>query len=188
MARRSLPTTLRLANRESKLLAGSIVRVAVKQDQTRAVRLPRSVRRAQLLDAALEVFTSQGYHSAAMDDIAERAGVSKPVLYQHFPSKLDLYLALLDSGAEDLIAKIKEALDSTRDNRKRVTAAVAVYFSFVDDSAEAFRLLFETDLLTRSRCENGSSGQMTNAPRSCEKSSLKTPDSVPRNPQCSPSA
>jgi AcrR family transcriptional regulator len=135
-----------LANREIKLLAGSIGRVPVKQEQTRAVRLPRSVRRAQLLDAALEVFTSQGYHSAAMDDIAERAGVSKPVLYQHFPSKMDLYLALLDSGAEDLIAKIKEALESTRDNRMRVTAAIAVYFSFVDDSAEAFRLLFETDL------------------------------------------
>ena len=104
------------------------------------------MRRAQLLEAALEVFTSQGYHAAAMDDIAERAGVSKPVLYQHFPSKLDLYLALLDSGAEDLIAQIRNALESTRDNRKRVTAAVAVYYSFVDDSAEAFRLLFETDL------------------------------------------
>ncbi len=118
----------------------------VKQEPSRATRLPRSVRRAQLLDAALEVFTSQGYHAAAMDDIADRAGVSKPVLYQHFPSKLDLYLALLDAGAEDLIAKIKDALVSTRDNRQRVTAAVAVYFTFVDDSAEAFRLLFETDL------------------------------------------
>lgn len=118
----------------------------MKQEPVRATRLPRSVRRAQLLDAALEVFTSQGYHAAAMDDIAERAGVSKPVLYQHFPSKLDLYLALLDAGAEDLIGKIKDALDSTRDNRQRVTAAVAVYFTFVDDSAEAFRLLFETDL------------------------------------------
>lgn len=81
-----------------------------------------------------------------MDEIADRAGVSKPVLYQHFPSKLDLYLALLDTGAADLIAKIKGALESTRDNRQRVTAAVAVYFTFVDDSAQAFRLLFETDL------------------------------------------
>ena len=54
--------------------------------------MPRKARRAQLLDAALEVFVAQGYHSAAMDDIADRAGVSKPVLYQHFPGKLDLYL------------------------------------------------------------------------------------------------
>ncbi len=60
------------------------------------VRLPRDERRALLLNAALEVFTVSGYHAAAMDEIADRAGVSKPVLYQHFPSKLDLYLALLD--------------------------------------------------------------------------------------------
>ena len=59
-------------------------------------RLPRDERRAQLLVAALEVFTASGYHSAAMDEIADRAKVSKPVLYQHFPSKLDLYLAVLD--------------------------------------------------------------------------------------------
>jgi AcrR family transcriptional regulator len=96
--------------------------------------------------AALYVFTTKGYHAAAMDDIAERAGVSKPVLYQHFSSKLDLYLALLDSGSQELIAKIRDALTSTRDNRQRVLAAVQAYFSFVDDSAEEFRLLFETDL------------------------------------------
>ena len=63
----------------------------------RPTRLPRSARRKQLLEAAQEVFVAQGYHAAAMDDIAERAGVSKPVLYQHFPGKLELYLALLDT-------------------------------------------------------------------------------------------
>jgi len=57
-------------------------------------RLPRDERRAILLSAALEVFTVSGYHAASMDEIADRAGVSKPVLYQHFPSKLDLYLAV----------------------------------------------------------------------------------------------
>ena len=50
-----------------------------------SARLPREERRAQVLRAAREVFVAQGYHTAAMDDIAERAGVSKPVLYQHFP-------------------------------------------------------------------------------------------------------
>ena len=53
-------------------------------------RLPRDERRAILLTAALEVFTVSGYHAASMDEIADRANVSKPVLYQHFPSKLDL--------------------------------------------------------------------------------------------------
>ncbi len=59
------------------------------EQKPRGGRMPRSARRAQLLDSALEVFVASGYHAAAMDDIAERAGVSKPVLYQHFPGKLE---------------------------------------------------------------------------------------------------
>ena len=77
---------------------------------SRGTRLPRDQRRAQLLDAANEVFTSKGYHAAAMDDIADAAGVSKPVLYQHFPSKLDLYLALLDQSCDRLVEIVEEAL------------------------------------------------------------------------------
>ena len=60
----------------------------VDAPRPRGGRLPRRERRVQLLDSALEVFVAQGYHAAAMDDIADRAGVSKPVLYQHFPGKL----------------------------------------------------------------------------------------------------
>ena len=115
----------------------------------RGSRLPRKARRAQLLGAAQEVFVAQGYHAAAMDDIAERAGVSKPVLYQHFPSKLELYLALLDQHAESLVARVREALASTTDNRLRVAASVAAYFDFVDGEGTdegAFRLVFESDL------------------------------------------
>ena len=77
-------------------------------------------RRAQLLDAAQAVFVQSGYHAAAMDDIADRAGVSKPVLYQHFPGKLDLYLALLDKHCEALEPLVREALESTHDNKERV--------------------------------------------------------------------
>src|SRR5436190_3116831 len=113
------------------------------QTAGRPVRLPRSARRKQLLAAAQEVFVAQGYHAAAMDDIAERAGVSKPVLYQHFPGKLDLYLALLDQHATDLVKKVRMALASTTDNRQRVEASVAAYFDFVDgegtDGEGAFR-------------------------------------------------
>jgi AcrR family transcriptional regulator len=113
----------------------------------RGQRLPRSQRRAQLLSVALEVFVGQGYHAAAMDDIADRAGVSKPVLYQHFPSKLDLYLALLDAGADALVAAVQRALDSTQDNKQRVTATIAAYLDFVDAPDTPFRLVFESDLM-----------------------------------------
>ena len=96
-------------------------------------RLPRSARRKQLLGAAQEVFVAQGYHAAAMDEIAERAGVSKPVLYQHFPSKLELYLALLDLHADALERQVRNALESTTDNHDRVFRCVEVYFDFVDE-------------------------------------------------------
>jgi AcrR family transcriptional regulator len=114
--------------------------------RTRSTRLPRSARRAQLLGAAQEVFVAQGYHAAAMDDIAERAGVSKPVLYQHFPGKLDLYLALLDQHAEAMVAAVRAALASTSDNKLRVAATIEAYFRFVDEDGGAFRLVFESDL------------------------------------------
>jgi AcrR family transcriptional regulator len=109
-------------------------------------RLPRPARRRQLLGAAQEVFVAQGYHAAAMDEIAERAGVSKPVLYQHFPGKLDLYLALLDESAEELVGIVREALSSTTDNKQRVPATFQAFFDYVSDSGEAFRLVFESDL------------------------------------------
>jgi AcrR family transcriptional regulator len=113
---------------------------------SRGTRLPRTARRAQLLRAAQEVFVQQGYHAAAMDDIADRAGVSKPVLYQHFPSKLELYLALLDQRSADLIGAVREALASTHDNKLRVEATIAAYFEFVDREGAPFRLVFESDL------------------------------------------
>jgi AcrR family transcriptional regulator len=112
----------------------------------RPMRLPRSARRKQLLAAAQQIFVAHGYHAAAMDDIAERAGVSKPVLYQHFPGKLELYLALLDTHCDAIIAKVRDAMLSTTDNRERVRGAVRAYFEFVDHESEAFRLVFESDL------------------------------------------
>jgi AcrR family transcriptional regulator len=81
-----------------------------------------------------------------MDDIAERAGVSKPVLYQHFPGKLELYLALLDTHCDALVAKVRGALVATTDNKERVAGANRAYFDFVGDESEAFRLIFESDL------------------------------------------
>jgi len=112
----------------------------------RPTRMPRSARRSQLLAAAQDVFVAQGYHAAAMDDIAERAGVSKPVLYQHFPGKLELYLALLDTHCDALIEQIRAAMAATSDNKERVRGATHAYFDFVSHESEAFRLVFESDL------------------------------------------
>jgi AcrR family transcriptional regulator len=108
--------------------------------------MPRRERRAQLLDSALEVFVAQGYHAAAMDDIADRAGVSKPVLYQHFPGKLDLYLALLDASCDAIIDSCRQALAATHDNKQRVEATIDAFYRYVAGDSGAFRLVFESDL------------------------------------------
>lgn len=119
---------------------------ASPQTRPAGARLPRALRRRQLLGAAQEIFVAQGYHAAAMDEIAERAGVSKPVLYQHFPGKLELYLALLDEGGDALTATVRGALASTTDNKQRVTATFTAFFDFVGSAGKAFRLVFESDL------------------------------------------
>ena len=116
------------------------------EQKPRGGRMPRNARRAQLLESALEVFVAQGYHAAAMDDIAERAGVSKPVLYQHFPGKLELYLALLDQSCDTIVERCREALDSTEDNKQRVAATMNVFYDYVANAHGAFRLVFESDL------------------------------------------
>jgi AcrR family transcriptional regulator len=107
---------------------------------------PAPARRTSRLRAAQDVFVAQGFHAAAMDDIADRAGVSKPVLYQHFPGKRELYLALLEEQVDHLAERVAEAMSSTDDNRARVDAAVGAYYDFIDAEGEAFRLVFESDL------------------------------------------
>jgi AcrR family transcriptional regulator len=97
-----------------------------------------------------------------MDEIAERAGVSKPVLYQHFPGKLELYLALLDESVDELAGLVRDALSSTTDNKQRVPATFRAFFDFVGGTGEAFRLVFESDLSNepevRARLNRGISG------------------------------
>jgi AcrR family transcriptional regulator len=81
-----------------------------------------------------------------MDDIAERAGVSKPVLYQHFPGKLELYLALLDRAVDTVIEGTRTALESTEDNKQRVAATMHAFYTYVASEEGEFRLVFESDL------------------------------------------
>jgi len=100
-----------------------------------------------LLEAAQEVFVSSGYHAAAMDEIADRAGVSKPVLYQHFPGKMELYLALLDDANEQLTAAVLAALQTATTDAERVAATMDAYFEFVSRERTPYRLVFESDLV-----------------------------------------
>src|SRR5215469_7151973 len=145
---------------QNQLIGSEAVVTATPQTRLLGPRLPKPARRRQLLSAAQEVFVAQGYHAAAMDEIAERAGVSKPVLYQHFPGKLELYLALLDESIDALNAAVRTALESTSDNKQRVSATFTAFFDFVGSTGQAFRLVFESDLrnepAVRSRLDESS--------------------------------
>src|SRR3954464_8967843 len=134
--------------RRAKSAAGDGTTGRAPAGNRRGNRLPRDERRGQLLIAASEVFVDRGYHAAGMDEIADRAGVSKPVLYQHFSSKLELYLAVLQRHVDNLVTGVREALRTTTDNRQRLRAAVQAFFDFVEHDGQGYRLIFENDYVT----------------------------------------
>lgn len=105
-------------------------------------RLPAPRRRRQLLDVALRLFGELGYHQTSMDALAEAAGVTKPVLYQHFGSKRDLYLEVLGDVGSQLMDAVVDATRTTGHPREQVEAGFRAYFRFVAAHAGAFRLLF----------------------------------------------
>lgn len=106
-------------------------------------RMRGAERRAQLLDVARRVFGKSGFHGVSMEEVATEAGVTKPILYDHFPSKKELYLALLESDLNVLHQNVREALNSPIGNRERIRASFEAYFDFVQEEADGFRLLMQ---------------------------------------------
>lgn len=107
-----------------------------------STRLPAPERRRQLLDVALTVFAARGYHATSMNDVAEAAGVTKPVLYQHFRSKRALYLELLEDVGGRLQDAIGKATATADGPRGQVHSGFRAYFDFVASQQPAFHLLF----------------------------------------------
>lgn len=104
-------------------------------------RMPAPERRRQLLDTATRVFAETGFHETTMALIAETAGVTKPVLYQHFASKRDLYLAVLDDVGERLRSAVLVAAGTADSPRAQVDAGFRAYVRFVVEDRWGFRLL-----------------------------------------------
>ncbi|MGH9243988.1 MAG: TetR/AcrR family transcriptional regulator [Acidimicrobiales bacterium] len=105
-------------------------------------RLPAVRRRRQLLDVARHVFAARGFHPTSMNEIAEAAGVTKPVLYQHFRSKRQLFLLLLDDVGGQLRESIGKATSEAHAPRQQVEVGFRAYFRFVAQNQEAFQVLF----------------------------------------------
>ena len=111
-----------------------------------AKRLPADIRRQQLLDVSLKLFAAHGFEATTMDDIAEAAGVTKPLLYQHFASKRALYVELCDGVARSLLEAIGKAVVAAEGPRQRVEGGFAAYFQLVVSQADAFALLIGSDV------------------------------------------
>ena len=105
-------------------------------------RLSATARREQLLDVALDVFARAGYHETSMNDVAEAAGVTKPVLYQHFESKRELYQALLDEVGARMLNAIATGTTNADDGRSRTELGFRAYFRWVANDHAAFMLLY----------------------------------------------
>ena len=89
------------------------------------------------------MFGTSGFHAVSMEAVAKEAGVTKPILYDHFPSKRELYLALIDADLAVLREEVHKALAAPTGNRERIRASFQAYFDFVDEHAEGFRLLMQ---------------------------------------------
>jgi AcrR family transcriptional regulator len=113
--------------------------------QATARRLTAEQRRQQLFAVAMELFAQRGYRATTMDDIAEAAGVTKPLLYQHFSSKRALYLELVDSIAHNLLEAIGRAVMRADGPRQQVEMGFAAYFRLVVSHELEFRLLYGRD-------------------------------------------
>ncbi len=111
-------------------------------DRPTTTRLPAAERREQLLQVALETFAAKGFHETSMNEVAEAAGVTKPVLYQHFASKKALYNELVDELGARLERVIFEAAVGAEGPRQQVEAGFRAYFRWAIGQGAAFRVLF----------------------------------------------
>lgn len=104
-------------------------------------RLSAADRRAAILDAALDVFSARGFHRASLDDVAARGGISKALIYEHFTSKHELQLALLETYVHDALDRVAAAAGAAAPVEQRLRAAVDAFLSFVEERPAAWRLI-----------------------------------------------
>jgi AcrR family transcriptional regulator len=104
--------------------------------------MPREQREQLILDEAGQVFARVGYDAASMDDIAQLAGVSKPMLYAYFGSKEGLYLAYIDRAGGDLVNRLLTAEPRDDQPAAVLRARIGEFLSFVEEHADGWKVLF----------------------------------------------
>jgi AcrR family transcriptional regulator len=105
-------------------------------------RMPAPLRREALLAAAEEVFARKGYHGASLDDIAQTAGVSKALIYEHFASKRELHASLVTAHVEEIFRRLEVNAQNGGSAEERLRGGIDAFLSFVEEHREAWRALF----------------------------------------------
>jgi AcrR family transcriptional regulator len=106
-------------------------------------RLTGEERRAAILGSAVEVFADRGYHASSIDDIAREGGISKALIYEHFGSKQELYVELLDEYAGGLFDRLDAAIATAGPSASaRLSVGVDAFYGFVEEHRVAWRMLF----------------------------------------------
>lgn len=114
---------------------------------TKGKRLTATERRSQLIDVARGVFARRGYEAASVEEIAAKANVSKPIIYEHFGGKEGLYAVLVDREMDHVVAQMSAAIGSGSP-RDRVERAVLVFLTYVRDEPDGFVVLSRDAPLT----------------------------------------
>ena len=105
-------------------------------------RMPAPLRREAILVAAEEVFARRGYHGAALEDIAQVAGISKALIYEHFASKRELHASLVNAHVEEIFQRLQASAGADRPGEERLRGGIDAFLSFVEEHREAWRALF----------------------------------------------
>ncbi|MFP5225296.1 MAG: TetR/AcrR family transcriptional regulator [Actinomycetota bacterium] len=108
------------------------------QQARRRMKAPE--RREQLIGIARKIFAERGYEATSIEEIAERAGVSKPVVYEHFGGKEGLHAVIVDREIRSLVDRIKASL-ITGEPRRTVESVVQTFLTYVEDEEDGFRIL-----------------------------------------------
>ncbi len=103
-------------------------------------KLTAAARRAQLIEVGRQAFAKKGYEATSVEEIAERAKVSKPIVYEHFGGKEGLYAVIVDREVEHVVAVVSEAI-SSGSPRERVERAALAFFTYVKDEPDGFSVL-----------------------------------------------
>jgi AcrR family transcriptional regulator len=104
--------------------------------------MPRLERERQMLDVAGTSFAARGFHAASMDEIARRAGISKPMLYHYFGSKEGLYVAYVRQQGSELLAGMREAAGPDAPPAERLWAGTMAFLGYVDEHRPGWALLY----------------------------------------------